>query len=126
MRISHAVAQGFDAHSDRVVVWHIQNSGEAPSSRSTQFLKRNLLCMLCPHRADERAHQSSRAKQEVLEVCFFVGLWHLGFFADFLDFAFFDGYAAVDDLPVEVGFGVCEYRINNQGSHGLLNSGWFG
>jgi hypothetical protein len=38
----------------------------------------------------------------------------LGFFADFEDFAFFNGYAAIDDLPVEVGFGVCEDRINNQ------------
>ena len=58
----------------------------------------------------------ARQNQEVLEVGFLVGVGHLGFFADFLDFAFFDGYAAVNDLPVKVGFGVCEDRINNQGS----------
>ena len=43
-----------------------------------------------------------------------VSVRHLGFFADFEDFAFFDGEATIDDLPVEVGFGVCEDRINNQ------------
>ena len=64
--------------------------------------------------------------QQVVEVGFLVGVGHLGFFADFLDFAFFDGYAAVDDLPVEVGFGVCEDRINNQGGSRSSNSGWFG
>jgi hypothetical protein len=31
----------------------------------------------------------------------------LGFFANFEDFAFFNGYAAIDNLVVEVGFGVC-------------------
>jgi hypothetical protein len=36
-----------------------------------------------------------------------------------LDFAFFDGYVAVDDLPGYVGFGICEDGINNQGSHAL-------
>jgi hypothetical protein len=49
----------------------------------------------------------------------------LGFFADFLDFSFFDSYAAVDNLSVDVRFGVCENRVNNQRSHGLLNSEWF-
>jgi hypothetical protein len=43
----------------------------------------------------------------------------LGFFADLEDLAFFNGYAAIDDLPVEVGFGVCEDRINNQVSSRL-------
>ena len=52
--------------------------------------------------------------QQVVEVGFLVGDRHLGFFADFLYFTFFDGDAAVDDLPIEVGFGVCEYRVNNQ------------
>ena len=52
--------------------------------------------------------------QEVFQVSFFVSVGHLGFFADFEDFAFFDGYAAVYDLPVKVSFGVCEDRINNQ------------
>jgi hypothetical protein len=46
-------------------------------------------------------------------------LGHLGFFADFLDFAFFDGYAAVDDLPPHIGFGVYEDGINNQRGHVL-------
>ena len=55
-----------------------------------------------------------------------VGYWHLGFSADFLDFPFFDGYAAVNDLSDEVGFGVYENRINNQSGHSLVNSGWFG
>jgi hypothetical protein len=48
-----------------------------------------------------------------VKVSFLVGVGHLGFSADFLDFAFLDCYAAVDYLPVEVGFGVCEDRINN-------------
>jgi hypothetical protein len=29
-----------------------------------------------------------------------VSVWHLGFFANFEDFAFFKGYAAIDDLAV--------------------------
>ena len=33
-----------------------------------------------------------------MQVDLFVGFGHLGFFADFLDFAVFDGYAAVDDF----------------------------
>jgi hypothetical protein len=50
-----------------------------------------------------------------MKVGFFVGVWHMSFFANLEDFSFFDGDAAVDDLPVEIGFGVCENRINNHG-----------
>ncbi len=55
----------------------------------------------------------SRQHKQVVEVDFLVGVGHVGFFADFIYFAFFDGEAAVYDVSVEEGFGVGEDRINN-------------
>ena len=49
-----------------------------------------------------------------MEVSLLVGFWHLGFFADFVNFAFFEGYAAVKDLTHDKGFSVNEDPINNQ------------
>jgi hypothetical protein len=44
--------------------------------------------------------------KKAVEVDLLVGAGHLSFFSDFLNFAFVNGYAAVDDLSVEDGFGI--------------------
>ena len=36
----------------------------------------------------------ARQHQKAMQVGFLVSLWHLGFSADFLYFAFFDGYGS--------------------------------
>jgi len=55
----------------------------------------------------------ARQNQKIVEVDFFIGAWHLCFFAYFVDFSSLYSYVAVDDLPFEVGFGIYENRINN-------------
>jgi hypothetical protein len=57
-----------------------------------------------------------------MQICFLVRLGHLGFSADLVYFAFFDGNAAVDDLAFKVGFSVCEDRINNHFTSRYPNS----
>jgi hypothetical protein len=56
----------------------------------------------------------ARQDQKVVQVGSFVGSGHVGFFADFEDFAVFDGDAALYYFLFQVGFGVVQYRVNNQ------------